>query len=214
MQEKVLIIGCGSQARYVIDILNANNSHKIIGAVDLESGYMLEKKINGVEVICTLEGVVKKYDPEITRLIVAHGQISKKVQAVEILLKHGFQFLSAISSLSSISPNSHLGFDCIVNPNVSIMPNVRIGNHVIIHSQSVIEHDNSIAEYCNIGPGVSLAGNVAIAERSYVYTGASIIPKVCIGKNCIIGAGSVVINDVKDNEVVAGVPAKTIGLNS
>ena len=214
MQEEILIIGCGSQARYVIDIMNDNNCHKIVGAVDLESGDMLEAQINDVHVICTLDNVVRKFNPKVTRMIVAHGKIPRKVRAVDYLLKHGFQFFSAISPFSSISPHSELGLDCIVNPSVTIMPNARIGNHVIIHSQSVVEHDNTIGDYCNIGPGVSLAGNVSIGERSYVYTAASIIPKVFVGKNCIIGAGAVVINDVKDNEVVAGVPARTIGLNS
>ena len=31
-----------------------------------------------------------------------------------------------------------------------------------------------------------------------------------IGKNAVVAAGSVVINDVPDNAVVAGVPAKVI----
>ena len=31
-----------------------------------------------------------------------------------------------------------------------------------------------------------------------------------LGENCLVGAGSVVIHDVPDNAVVAGVPAKVI----
>ena len=31
-----------------------------------------------------------------------------------------------------------------------------------------------------------------------------------LGKNCLIGAGAVVIKDVDDNAIVAGVPAKVL----
>lgn len=36
-----------------------------------------------------------------------------------------------------------------------------------------------------------------------------VIGPITIGNNVQIGAGSVVLHDVKDNEVVAGVPATT-----
>jgi len=212
--QKLLIIGCGSQARYVIDIVGFENIYDIIGAVDLESGGMVGKEINGTKVICTMQEVPKQFSPDAIKVIVAHGDMSIKCDSVELLRTHEFSFARAVSSKSVISPFSKIGEGCIINPNVVIMPNVVIGNHVIVHSQSVIEHDSRIGDYTNIAPGVSFGGNVIVGERTYIYTGASIIPRIHIGNNCVIGAGAVLINDVEDNQVVAGVPARVTGRNA
>ena len=46
-----------------------------------------------------------------------------------------------------------------------------------------------------------------------VFGGAKIIGRVKIGNNVIVGANAVVIDDVPNNCVVAGVPAKVISGN-
>jgi acetyltransferase-like isoleucine patch superfamily enzyme len=38
-------------------------------------------------------------------------------------------------------------------------------------------------------------------------TNATILPGIKLGKNVIVGAGAVVTKDVRDNTMVAGVPA-------
>ncbi len=211
--ENLLIIGAGSQARYVIDIVSLNKSYRIMGAVDLESGKTVGKRINKIKVICKVDEVPQRFLNSKIRIVVAHGDYGTKKKTVEYLKAQGFKFAQIISSQCYISPYASTSEGCIINPNAVIMPNAKIGKHVIIHSQTVIEHDNVIGDYSNIAPGVSLGGSVTVGEGSYIYTGASVIPKVKIGNNCVIGAGSVVIRDVNDNEVVAGAPAKRIKLN-
>tara|TARA_Y100000589_G_scaffold191451_1_gene181309 strand:+ start:1498 stop:1941 length:444 start_codon:yes stop_codon:yes gene_type:complete len=49
-----------------------------------------------------------------------------------------------------------------------------------------------------------------LGHNSFIGAGSIILPGLKLGKNCIIGAGSVVTKDVKDNEIVAGNPAKHI----
>jgi acetyltransferase-like isoleucine patch superfamily enzyme len=52
--------------------------------------------------------------------------------------------------------------------------------------------------------------NVRIGNDVWIGTNAVILDGVTIGNGAIIGAGSIVTSDVKDYEVVAGVPAKHI----
>lgn len=54
------------------------------------------------------------------------------------------------------------------------------------------------------------SGELSIGNGCWIGNGAKIVRNVYIGNNVIIGAGSVVINDVPDNAVVVGVPAKII----
>ena len=53
-------------------------------------------------------------------------------------------------------------------------------------------------------------GKVVLKENVWVGDSAIICKGVTIGKNSIIGAGSVVTNDIPDNVIAAGNPAKVI----
>ena len=47
-------------------------------------------------------------------------------------------------------------------------------------------------------------------KLSFIGIGATIIQGIIIGKNVTIGAGSVVIDDIPDNVIAVGNPAKLI----
>ena len=47
-------------------------------------------------------------------------------------------------------------------------------------------------------------------ELSFLGIGATIIQGIKIGKNVTVGAGSVVTNDIPDNVVVVGNPARIV----
>lgn len=78
-----------------------------------------------------------------------------------------------------------------------------------------------IGSNCTILPRVLLGKrrpglqqpNIFIGNHCYIGTGSTILGPIKIGNNVIIGAGSVVINDIPDNVIVAGNPAKVIGRN-
>lgn len=75
---------------------------------------------------------------------------------------------------------------------------------------------------CKVGNNVDIGTNVTIGGRSgnyevpiignnvYIATGAKIIGPIKVGNNATIGANAVVINDVPENAIMAGVPAKLI----
>ncbi len=84
------------------------------------------------------------------------------------------------------------------------------GIGVVIHARAVIG-DNVM-----IGPNVTIGGRSGkydvpiIGNDVYISTGAKILGDIQIGNNSIIGANTVVITNVPENAVVAGVPAKII----
>jgi serine O-acetyltransferase len=81
---------------------------------------------------------------------------------------------------------------------------------VVLHERSII--GNNVL----IGPNVTIGGrsgnyNVPIiGDDVYISTGAKILGDIKIGNNSIIGANAVVIDNVPENAVVAGVPARII----
>lgn len=53
---------------------------------------------------------------------------------------------------------------------------------------------------------------ITIGEDSWLGANVVIMPDITIGKCCIIGAGAVVTHNVPDYAIMAGVPAKQIGM--
>lgn len=53
---------------------------------------------------------------------------------------------------------------------------------------------------------------ITIGEDSWIGANVVVMPNVNIGKCCIVGAGAVVTKDVPDYAIMAGVPAKQIGM--
>ena len=55
---------------------------------------------------------------------------------------------------------------------------------------------------------------ITINAHAFVGARAMIMPGVKVGKNAVVGAMSVVTRDVPTNQIVAGNPARQIGLRS
>lgn len=134
--------------------------------------------------------------------------IRKKV--FQLLNSKNIDILNVIHNSSLVSDNVTLGLGNFISKNVAINPLVRIGNACIINTGAIVEHDCIIGNAAHIAPGAVLTGNVIIGEGSLIGANSVIKPNVTIGKNVIVGAGAVVINDVLDNQVIVGNPARNI----
>ena len=94
---------------------------------------------------------------------------------------------------------------------------IKLHNNVIVHGKSLLVPHDMVNVFLkravpgeDFGPDERL-GCIEIMDNVYISPGARIMPNVRINKNSIISAGSVVTQDVPENSVVAGNPAKVIG---
>ncbi|MDR2406916.1 MAG: serine acetyltransferase [Bacteroidales bacterium] len=72
-----------------------------------------------------------------------------------------------------------------------------------------------IGNNCNISQNVTIGfkprrGYPTIKDNVYIGPGAVIIGNVTIGNNVAVGANAVVLDNIPDNAVVVGVPAKVV----
>lgn len=89
------------------------------------------------------------------------------------------------------------------------------GGLLIEHGFATIISCNHIGKNCWINQQVTIGHSDAahcpyIGDNVSIKAGAKIIGGVTIGNDVIIGANAVVVKDVPDHSIVAGVPAKVI----
>ncbi|MBM3944614.1 MAG: acetyltransferase [SAR202 cluster bacterium] len=205
-----VVFGCGSQARYVADNWHSNDQALPSYFVDVEGTGRAPKEINGIQVLQNYGEALALLTPASYAAVVAHGDNALKMTVASELQKKGFSFQSAVHRQAVISESAHIGEGSIVNPGAVLLPGAKLGRHVIAHSGCVIEHDCVVEDGANIAPGATLAGRVYVGTQAYLYTGCIVIPGVRIGVRAVVGAGAVVLEDVPDDAVVVGNPARRI----
>lgn len=83
------------------------------------------------------------------------------------------------------------------------------GLGVVMHRRTIIGNNVKIYQNVTIGSRNNM-GPPIIGDNVLIGCGACLLGEIKIGNNVQIGANSVVINDVPDNCVVVGVPAKVV----
>ena len=108
-----------------------------------------------------------------------------------------------------------------------ITPDVRLGRNVRVYSfvnlyGCTIGDDSTIGTFVEIQKGVTIGSRVKISSHSFLCEGvviednvwigrhAIVMPGVTIGEGSVVSAGSVVMNPVAPNVLVAGNPARQV----
>lgn len=73
-----------------------------------------------------------------------------------------------------------------------------------------VAHNVIIGRHCELTAGTIIGGSTTIGDTSWMGLNCTLKNKITIGGRVIVGCGAAVINDVPDEDIVAGVPAKSI----
>jgi len=111
-----------------------------------------------------------------------------------------------------------IGNNAVIMMGASINIGAVIGEGTMIDMNAVVGGRGTIGRNCHIGAGAVVAGvveppsakPVVIEDNVLVGANAVILEGVRVGRGSVVAAGAIVIEDVPENTVVAGVPARVI----
>lgn len=186
---------------------------------------------NSVEVYCFLDDDKSLHNTEISEVsIMSHTEddgflkfIGKKCEAfvavddmklrkslVEMLNDNRHvQPVNCVHPDASIAETATIGHGNFINI-AQVGAFAKIGQHCMINSGAIIEHEVDLGDFVQIGAGAVINAGVKIEDGAFIGSGAIVVSGVTIGKNARIGAGSVVIATVKNGETVFGNPAQKV----
>jgi len=194
---KVYIFGFSGHGKVVADIA-ISCGYEIMGYIDDNNS---DAK--------TFQLFLNEYGTKI-KVAIGIGDNFSRRKVFNRLKAEGIEIVSLVHNKAIIGSNVQIGEGVVVMPGVIINANSKISDGAIINSGAIVEHDNKIGAFSHISPNVALAGNVHVEELSWIGIGTSVIQGITIGKEVVVGAGSVVINNIENGLILAGVPAKQI----
>jgi len=136
--------------------------------------------------------------------------------ADEIARRWSLSFHTLVHARAYVSPLASLEEGVFIGANSVIAPGVKLDKHVFINRGVTVGHDNYIGPFSRIQPGANLGGLSVYEAGVTVGLGATVLERLRIGRNAVIAGGAVVLKDVPDNVMVAGIPAsvrKQLNLN-
>jgi sugar O-acyltransferase (sialic acid O-acetyltransferase NeuD family) len=146
----------------------------------------------------------------INKIIIGIGDNSHRKIITETAISLGFSLVSAIHPSSVIASDVDLGLGIVWKALVVIEPGAIIGENTTIGAQSYVGHGVKVGNLVHISGGVRVGGNTIIKNKVDIGIGAVIKNNILIGENSKVGAGTVVIENIPDNYVAFGVPARLL----
>ena len=204
MAKKVFIVGAGGMGRETLDIYDA------LGRAGEVSGFLEENcrnegsQLNGKTVHDV--SFLDQFSDKKPLLIGAMGS-TKRRRLLERLEKDGYPFDSVIHPRVVRSKWVEIGDGCIFMPGAILTCQVKVGRHVIINCGATLSHDVTVGDYSTLSPGAKIGGFAKVGEEVFLGANATVADRVTIGRGAIVAAGAVVVEDVPEMALVAGVPA-------
>ncbi|MBN1877189.1 MAG: acetyltransferase [Anaerolineae bacterium] len=210
--KKILGLGAGGHTKVIIDALQLIGDYDIVGLLDPHPS-LWGTKIMGVVVLGNDDLMPKLFSQDVHYAFIglgSAGDTHPRKQLYESAKQQGFQIAEIIHPGAVIATSVLRGEGLTLMANAVVNVAVRLGSNVIINTGAIVEHDCVIGDHVHIATGARLAGTVIVGECTHIGIGATVRQSLSIGHNVIVGAGAVVVNDIPDNVVVVGVPARIL----
>ena len=210
LNERVLVVGTGGHARFVLATLESAN-WSVKGLISLDDSYDSDERILTHQIIGVIGDLPHFFSEGYKALVIAVGDNKLRKEIYDEWVQFGFSFPTVIHQDACIDSSVSIGIANIVGPKVVLGAEVIIGENNIINSACVVEHETVVGSHCHIAPGAVICGRTVLGDEILVGANAAIIDSLVVTNKTLIGAGAVLIHSVSiEGETLVGSPARKI----
>ena len=212
MLQDIIIVGFGGHGKSVADTIERIGKYQIIGYTDVKAVHSCKYDYLGTDDV-----LLREKDRYIGAQLamglgyMGHGDIRQRL--FHQLTFAGYEFPVIIDPSSIVSREASIGQGSFVGKGAIVNAEARIGEMCIINSVVIVEHECCIGDGTHLAVGSTVCGQVYVAKLSLIGANTTVTQGVKIGTHSIIGAGAVVTEDIGDEVVAVGIPAKVIKTN-
>jgi tetrahydrodipicolinate N-acetyltransferase len=160
-----------------------------------------------------LRGIIEENRDSIEDIVIENGCRNSAIPMLDLK-----DIPARIEPGAIIRENVEIGKNAVIMMGAVINIGAVIGEGTMIDMGAVLGGRATVGANCHIGAGAVLAGVIEPASATPVIVedgvmigaNAVVLEGVHIGRDAVVAAGAVVIEDVPDGAVAAGVPAKII----
>lgn len=208
---KSVIIGAGTYGEVYLAYLQEAGVD-VIGFLDDAPKSNLVKNIPVLGGIDSLPLLKDKYGIEAVYCPLGNNKL--RVKFLSLAKELGYKTPNYIHPSVVISPNVIIGDGVYILLGTTIMPFTIINDYVMISMGVHLAHHSILDNGVFLSTGCNFGASITAHKYAYCGISSTIMTGIHeLGENCLIGAGAVVIKDVPDNAVMAGIPAKVIKYN-
>lgn len=103
-----------------------------------------------------------------------------------------------------------IGNGVLMAPLSQLSPDTTLEDNSMMLANSFLGHDSTLKRFAHIASNATVGANVTVGRACHIGTNSTVRERTVIGDFCLVGSGSVVLNDVEDNSIVVGNPAKLL----
>lgn len=198
---KVVIVGAGTSAITVADILVQDKNFKLsgfLGTDEEEAKYMGKKLYNDVQFIGNHSMLKKLRENDIVGFVAAMENNYHREKAYYEAVQAGLVPINVISRYAIIEPSVIMGKGVVINAGCIISHGVSIENNTYIGSGVIIEINTKIGENCHIASACVISGACNIRRNVTFQMRATIGSYVTVGKNQTIKEGCIIKKSLPD----------------
>lgn len=208
------LFGAGGHAREVAQIVHDINAAeprwRLLGAV-VDAGH--PDVTQGADPRLAILGDRRwlAAHPEVALVVAVGASLQRKRVVGELRARHpSLRFATLVHPRAWVAAGSEPGEGSVIFAGALVNVDARIGAHAILNLGCSVSHDCCIGDFASLGPGVRLPGGVIVGEAADLGAGSSARPGARVGARVVLGAGSVVVGELRDGCVAAGVPARSL----